>query len=119
MAAGVPAASVHPNSAARLVRLQALSGALIFACAIVSGGCYFWFAKSGVSSEQLARDKYECQREAGVFRTDVRDCLEARGYSTSIIPWRAPVLAQQAPVARVVTPPEPTKSPFLLLTEQR
>jgi len=98
---------------------RVLSRALILACAVVVlGGCYYWASKSDFSQEQFARDKYECQREARVFGTDDRDCLEARGYSTSIFPWRAPVLAQQA-VAAPKTSPEPTKSPFERLTETR
>jgi len=111
-------AFVRAGSARRGFRPRVLSGALILACSVVLlGGCY-WPAKSDFSQEQFARDKYECQREAGVFGTDVRDCLEARGYSTSMIPWRAPVLAQRAAAVRA-TPPEPIKTPFEQLTEAR
>lgn len=83
----------------------------------LSGCVYYWFWKTGITEEEMGRDKYECQREANAFNVSWTDCMEARGYSVSMFPWRVRGMAQEAALRRGAATPQ--RTPFERLTEQR
>ncbi len=91
---------------------------VIFGLLLVMAGCV-WVSKGGTSQEQLARDRYACERDAAALNTSFRHCMEALGYSTSYLPWRASDEAERRSVANMKPSITPTGTPWERLTERR
>ncbi len=90
--------------------------ALVLLSTSLSGCIYHWAYQVGVTDEQVKRDSYACDREVAALGVSWARCMEARGYSVSMFPWRARAMAQEA-ASRVTSVPHGT--PFERLTEQR
>ena len=86
--------------------LGQLRAVIVFSLMLGTSGCV-WVAKDGTSHDQLARDRYACERDAAALNTSRRNCMEALGYSTSYLPWRASDDAQR----RAVTSMKPIVTP--------
>ena len=93
--------------------------ALVLVSTSPSGCVYHWAHQVGATDDQGKRDSYVCDREAAALGVSWARCMEAKGYSTSIFPWKARDDAQAAYARRARPVSVPEKTPFERLTEAR